>query len=314
MGFRFIALADDNFYPVTLHDLNAASKLQDKSRYERLSSILAQRFSLMKELARIPASDLILFTQVTMEAAENPDFLEAMRAARIKGALVGVESITQNGLNGIYKGFNASGEELVDRLQVFRQHGVHVLGSFIFGLPTDTPETFSATADLAHRSGMTFAQFVPLTPFPGTIDFENWEKTILASSGPSDKVPVTRHWLIPTEQRPKLYIPHPDMAPDEIRVRTQKVWDSFYSLPKIWRRSKCVSRLRSRAAFLLISKLYCYMYARTGIATDSARQSLAVRWARLIAKPCIRLFAAKPMKELRRDSSPDPVPETFEPA
>jgi hypothetical protein len=39
----------------------------------------------------------------------------------------------------------------------------------------ETIETFSATADLAHRSAMTFAQFVPLTPFPGTVDFEKWE-------------------------------------------------------------------------------------------------------------------------------------------
>lgn len=299
MGFRFIALADDNFYPVTLHDLHT-SKLNDKSRYERLSSILVQRYSLMHELSRISAPDLILFTQITMEAAENPEFLKAMQAARIRGALVGVESITQNGLAGIYKGFNFSGEDLVTRMQTFRKHGVYVLGSFIFGLPTDTEETFSATADLADRSGMAFAQFVPLTPFPGTIDFENWEKNMAASSSPSAGIPVTRHWLLPAEQRPKLYIPHPTMPPDEIRTRTQKVWDSFYDLPKIWRRSQCASsRLRWRLAFLLISKLYCYMYARTGIATDSARQSLAVRWARLIAKPCIRLFAAKPMKELQ---------------
>ena len=104
------------------------------------------------------------------------------------------------------------------------------------------------------------------------------------------------------------------MTPDEIRTRTQKVWDSFYSLPKIWRRSRCASRLRWRMAFLLISKLYCYMYARTGIATDSARQSLAVRWARLIAKPCIRLFAAKPMEELQpapRVQLRKSVPEAF---
>jgi hypothetical protein len=154
---------------------------------------------------------------------------------------------------------------------------------------------------------MAFAQFVPLTPFPGTIDFENWEKAATESKRSAGEVPVTRHWLIPAEQRPKLYIPHPKMEPKEIRIRTQQVWNSFYSLPKIWRRSRCVSKLRSRLAFLLISKLYCHMYARTGIATDSARQSLAVKWARIIAKPCIRLFAAKPMKELQPARSTQPV-------
>ncbi len=302
MGFRFIALADDNFYPVTMRDLALASQRQDRQRYEHLSSQLAERFSLMEQLSRIPAADLILFTQITMEAAENPEFLKAMQSARIRGALVGVESITEGGLQKIYKGFNASGEDLVTRMQAFRRSGVHVLGSFIFGLPTDTAETFAATGDLADRSGMTFAQFVPLTPFPGTVDFERWEKEAAGARQSVDGVPVNRHWLIPSERRPKVYIPHPSMSPDEIRHRTQTVWDSFYSMRRIWRRSRCVSKLRSRLAFLLISKLYCHMYARTGLATDSARQSLAVRWARLIARPCHSLFAARSMPGLQAPS------------
>jgi len=40
------------------------------------------------------------------------------------------------------------------------------------------------------------------------------------------------------------------------------------------------------------------MYANTGLVTDSARTSRSVRWARLIAKPCVRLFAARPMPDL----------------
>ncbi len=40
------------------------------------------------------------------------------------------------------------------------------------------------------------------------------------------------------------------------------------------------------------------MYADTGIATDSARVAWSARWARWLAKPCRRLFAARPMPEL----------------
>jgi hypothetical protein len=43
---------------------------------------------------------------------------------------------------------------------------------------------------------------------------------------------------------------------------------------------------------VLISKLYRQMYANTGIATDSARHARAKRMARLIARPCRRLFVA----------------------
>jgi hypothetical protein len=41
------------------------------------------------------------------------------------------------------------------------------------------------------------------------------------------------------------------------------------------------------------------MYANTGIATDSARVQRSADWARMIAKPCRRLFAAAPMPDLQ---------------
>ncbi len=303
-GLRFVALADDNFYPVTLTDLAMAERQKNVARIEQLKALRAERFELMARLAQLP-SDMVFFTQITMEAAEDADFLDAMRKANIKGALVGVEAVTPEGLKDVYKGFNDSGEALVERLRKFRQHGVHVLGSFIFGLPSDRAATFEATADVAERAGVTFAQFVMLTPYPGTVDFEAWEKKLGGDAAQVGGIPITRHWLIPQALRPKVYAPHPVMTPDEIRQRTQAVWDRFYSLPRIWERSSCVRSLRARLAFVLMSKLYRQMYANTGIATDSARVSRANRWARLIAKPARRLFVARPMPALV-----SPIPES----
>jgi radical SAM superfamily enzyme YgiQ (UPF0313 family) len=297
-GFRFIALADDNFYPVTLTDIKMAARRADPRQRENLEALRAERFELMEKLSKLP-SDMVFFTQITMEAAEDPAFLDAMRSARIRGALVGVESVTPDGLKDIYKDFNYAGEELVMRLRAFREAGIHVLGSFIFGLPSDRPETFDATALIASRADVTFAQFVMLTPFPGTVDFAAWEKTMADDQTRIGGVPLTRHWLIPQELRPKIYSPHPVMSADEIRRRTQQVWDQFYSLPNIWQRSRCVKSLKARLAFVLISKLYRQMYANTGIATDSARVNRSARWARMIAAPCRRLFAAPPMPELQ---------------
>jgi radical SAM superfamily enzyme YgiQ (UPF0313 family) len=295
-GFRFVALADDNFYPVTMEDLRMAGRRKDPRQLETLQAIRRERFELMERLSHLP-KDMVFFTQITMEASEDPEFLEAMRRARIKGALVGVEAVTAEGLKDIHKPFNAVGDELVARLRAFRQHGVHVLGSFIFGLPSDTPSTFDATAALAEQADLTFAQFVMMTPFPGTLDFADWEKKI----DPGKKVggiPLTRHWLIPQSMRPKVYVPHPLMSADDIRMRTQAVWDRFYSMGNIWRRSRCVTSLKARLAFVLISKLYRQMYANTGIATDSARVHRSARWARWIARPCRRLFAGEPMPDL----------------
>jgi radical SAM superfamily enzyme YgiQ (UPF0313 family) len=296
LGFRFIALADDNFYPVSQGDLAQAARRQDGARLQELQALRAERFALMERLAKLP-KDMVFYTQITMEAAEDPEFLDAMARARIRGALIGVEAVTPEGLKDVYKGFNLSGEALVERLREFPARGVYVLGSFIFGLPSDRPETFEATAALADRAGITFAQFVMLTPFPGTVDFEKWERQ--ASGEAVDGIPITRHWLIPQERRPKVYTPHPVMAADEIRRRTQGVWDQFYDVRRIWARSRVVRSWRGRLAFVMISKLYRLMYANTGITTDSARAARSARIARLIAGPCRRLFAAAPMPDLQ---------------
>jgi hypothetical protein len=98
---------------------------------------------------------------------------------------------------------------------------------------------------------------------------------------------------------------HPSMSPDEIRQRTQAVWDRFYSIGSIWKRSRgAVTSLKGRLAFVLISKIYRQMYANTGIATDSARVNRSARWARLMAIPCRRLFAGRPMPDLELPTSP----------
>jgi hypothetical protein len=297
LGFRFIALADDNFYPVTLTDIQLAEKQGNLARVASLKAIRAERFDLMAKMAKLP-EDMIFFTQITMEAGEDTEFLDAMRKARIKGALVGVESITAEGLKSVFKGFNFAGDSLAKRLRTFKEHGVHVLGSFIFGLATDRESTFAATAALAKEAKLTFAQFVMMTPFPGTVDFDRWEKAMGADVPKVDGVPISRYWLIPAATRPKMFSPHETMSSDEIRERTQGVWDTFYSIREIWQRSSCVPNFRDRLAFELISKLYRQMYENTGISTDSARRQKATNKARWLAVPCRKLFSAKPMPEL----------------
>ena len=298
LGFRFIALADDNFYPVTHTDLRLAREQNNLARLDELNAVRADRFHLMEELAKLP-KDMVFFTQITMEAAEDGEYLDAMRRANIKGALVGVEAVTPEGLKAVFKDWNCSGDALVSRLQTFRQRGVHVLGSFIFGLPTDKPATFDATVEMAVRAGVTFAQFVMMTPFPGTVDFIRWEKEQSVSPTMVGDVPITRYWLIPIEVRPKMFTPHPSMSSDEIRERTQRVWDRFYAWNVIWKRSACTPTLRARIAFVFLSKLYRQMYAGTGISTDSARRKKAKHWARWTARQCRKIFQAKPMPELQ---------------
>ena len=304
MGFRFIALADDNFYPVTLEDLRMADRREDKTKYNELKALRDERFELMELMAQLP-SDLNFFTQITMESAEDPEFLDAMRKARIRGALVGVEAVTPEGLKDVYKDFNLAGEELVERLQEFRKHGVYILGSFIFGLPSDRQTTFEATAELAKRSDITFAQFVTLTPFPGTLDFEQWEKEQGDNMISVDGIPASRHWLIPQAKRPKLLTPHPVMSGEEIRQGTQKVWNSFYGLRASWNRSGILKSFRNRVAFVIASKVMLQAFGNTGLSTDSARASRATQLGGIGFSLLQKMFSATPMPDLKVPKNAD---------
>ena len=56
MGYRFIALADDNFYPVTLTDIALAERQGNAERLAELRAMRAERFELMERLAELPAT------------------------------------------------------------------------------------------------------------------------------------------------------------------------------------------------------------------------------------------------------------------
>jgi hypothetical protein len=130
------------------------------------------------------------------------------------------------------------------------------------------------------------------------VDFGAWEKEQLVKPTLVEGTPIVRYWLIPSSIRPKMFTPHPLMSSDEIRERTQGVWDKFYTFAAIWKRSRCTPTLRARLGFIFLSKLYRQMYAGTGISSDSARRHKAKRSARWIASACHRLFHAKPLPEL----------------
>ena len=246
-GFRFILLADDNFYPVTLADLAMAGAHErirsSSSRWPRCDR---SDSTLMARLEQLP-EDLVFYTQITMEAAEDTEFLDAMRRARIRGRArrrrVGDARRAQGGLQGL-------------------QHGGRGAGHAAAALSASTASTSSARSSsacrptgrprfwrrrtLAQRAGVTFAQFVMLTPLPGTLDFGRWESEPSADVRVQD-IPLSRYWLIPSAARPRIYAPHPAMSADQIRQGTQATWDSFYSLSHIWQRSSCVSSLEGAA-------------------------------------------------------------------
>jgi hypothetical protein len=249
----------------------------------------------MDRLAALPG-DMMFFTQVTLEAADDPEFLEAMQRARVGGVLIGVESVAEGSLAKVKKTFNSTGDRLVAQLRAFRDHRVMVLGSFIFGLPSDGDDIAARTIEVADRSGMAFAQFLMLAPFPRSVDFAVWEKKMVGSQ--IDGVPLSRYWLIPIHRRPRSFSDSAEIAA-AVQAQTGEAWKQFYGLLRIWKRSAFATTLKARLMFVLLSKTFLHMYFHGGVSTDSARvkrSSWIVKQTSALAK---RLFMAAPMPGLQ---------------
>ena len=255
----------------------------------------------MARLADLPIY-LTFFTQITMESAEDGRFLDAMRAAHIRGALVGVEAVTAEGLKAVFKDFNCSGEEAgssTSGISAARRTRLGFLHFRIVDGPGWAP--LMLRMELAHKSGLTFAQFVMLTPFcRNNVRLRalgkgiwrqradgggNSDHALLADSSgfAAEDVHAASHHEFRRDAGahagrlgPVLQHEGGMEAVEFARRICGRGWLSFS-----------------------FSKLYRQMYASTGIATDSARRNRANQWARWLAVPCRKLFSGRLMPGLQ---------------
>ena len=299
MGFRFILLSDDNFYPVTMEDLRLAERQGNTARIESLQEIRRERFELMDLLAKLP-DDLVFYTQITMEAAEDPEFLKAMNRARIRGALVGVESVTPEGLKAIFKDFNYAGDKLVTRLKEFRKHGVHILG-LVHLRSADRQGGHVRGDGRARAEGRHRVRAVHHADAVS-------RHGRLRQVGREDGVGSDAHRrssadaVLADPARAASEGVH--AASDRCRpsrfgaARSRRGIASTAFLPSGSGRASS-SRFAGGCCSSMMSKLYRQMYANTGIATDSARVSRSAQLGALAGTPARKLFVASPMPDLQ---------------
>jgi hypothetical protein len=299
MGFRFILLSDDNFYPVTMEDLRLAERQGNTARIESLKEIRRERFELMDKLARLP-DDLVFYTQITMEAAEDPEFLSAMNRAKIRGALVGVESVTPEGLKAIFKDFNLRRRQA--RYAVAKSSGSTACtywGRSSSGCrPTSRRRSMRrpSCAAFGHRvCAVHHADAVSRAPSTSRSGKRKMASDPTRIAG----YPLTRFWLIPASSGRRCTHRIQCCRPIRSAAGPSRSGIGSTASPAIWERASIIKSLRGRVAFVMISKLYRQMYANTGIATDSARVTRSAQWARVLARQCRRLFVTSPMPDLQ---------------
>lgn len=105
-------------------------------------------------------------TQVRADVARDPELLDLMAAAGCSTVFIGFESVDPRALAEMRKGQSVDEMRLAAR--ELHRRGIHVHGMFVFGFDADRPDTVRATVDFAIRERLESAQFLLLTPLPGS--------------------------------------------------------------------------------------------------------------------------------------------------
>jgi len=104
--------------------------------------------------------------QVRQEVARDRELLELMYQAGCRTVFIGFESVNPEALVESRK--SQSVLEMVSAVRAIRNTGIEVHGMFILGFDADDSSNLEATLQFAMRTPITTAQFLLLTPFPGT--------------------------------------------------------------------------------------------------------------------------------------------------
>ncbi len=190
---RKVFIYDDNF---------AASPARTK---ELLESLISRRL--------LPSAWI---AQVRADASHDRELLTLMARANCRRVCIGYESVNPGTLSSLGK--NQTLEEMRASIRLFHEAGISVYGMFMLGADGDDALTPGRTASFAIGEGLDGAQFMILTPLPGTALFAEME-----AKGRL----LTRDWSLYDGQH--AVIRPLNMGPSELESATARAHAAFYS-------------------------------------------------------------------------------------
>ena len=293
MGFRYVFFADDNFNPATHGRI---AREQNTGTQKLLEQVREDRMRFFDEYDRSGPPTLFAFTQMTAEVISDDEYLDAMYdKMRVRGALIGVESFTVEGLKTANKMWNPVGQRMVEAIQKIQSHGIIVLASIINGLESDTVSTLRTMREFAIASGTAFAQFPIYSVYPGTKDYHEMLRD-LKNRGQEGYVPKhsaqfikDKFWL--DFDHTELTVKHPTLSHEELLLEAGESWRQFYTLSRILTRIRGPLRkfnLSGKIFYAIACIGFMSLYPN-GIAADNVRKHKLGLFSRLCLRAAIMM-------------------------
>lgn len=173
----------------------------------------------------------VWFAQASINFADNEDVLKYAYEAGCKMVLVGIESEKEAQLKEQKKNLNIryrqdKYENVFNRI---KKNGISVLGTFIFGLDSDTVEDLHQRAEYIIDCSVDCYQTSILTPLPGTGLYDKFIKKnrLVATNYPID---WQKYHAFEVVMKPKR------MSSDTLKKEMNLIWQKIYDKKVIMRK------------------------------------------------------------------------------
>lgn len=111
----------------------------------------------------------------SINIVDHPDVLDLMREAGCQSLFIGFESVSPASIKSVHKVQNDT-DKYEFAVRELHKRGIMVNASFVFGLDSDTPETFRYTLDWIVRNKIETVTSHILTPYPGTVVYDEFKR------------------------------------------------------------------------------------------------------------------------------------------
>jgi radical SAM superfamily enzyme YgiQ (UPF0313 family) len=127
--------------------------------------------------------------QASIHIAQDDELLALMVKSGCRGVLIGMESLDPSNLRDMGKSWNLAAGSYTESLRRFRNHGLAVYGTFVFGYDNDDASVIERSVAFAREQQLFLAAFNHLIPFPGTPLYHRLER--------EGRLLKPRWWLAP---------------------------------------------------------------------------------------------------------------------
>jgi radical SAM superfamily enzyme YgiQ (UPF0313 family) len=179
--------------------------------------------------------------QASVNLSKDPETMKLAEKSGCGALLVGFESMTDDGLNHYRKSLKSINDN-VEAVQRLRDNGILTMASLIFGLDTDTEQTFDDAYEFLVKSKAAFFQSCVMTPYPGTPVFDMLleQKRILTDDW--SKFDTTKVNIQPL-----------NYSPERLLQGCNDIQDSIYKNGSIFKRAWPNMKISFNAALLYLT-------------------------------------------------------------